>query len=207
MPADKAPEYGKGWGSNAGAGALFELTCPSGNVCLVRRPGVTGLMQAGVLGDLDILTSLVDKKHVQPNKGGHKKKLQPEKSAAEQAAEFMKDPTKLDAVRRVTLKVAHYMVVRPTVRLHFTEEVGPDSKPVYEDIPEEQRELARSSEYPEDPVIYTDQIDFEDAMFLLQYAVGGTRDLESFRGQFSESLASLESFQNVSDAAKHNISD
>lgn len=204
MPA----QYGKGWSANGGAGALFDLTTPSGNECQVRRPGITGLMQAGVLGDLDILTSLVDTKHVQPNKNGGKGRAKKQPTREEQAAKVMNDPKQLEAVQRVMLKVVNYMVVRPTVRLHFTESEGPDGKPVYTDIPESERELAGgNSEYPEDPVIFTDQIDFEDAMFLFQYAVGGTKELESFRGKFRESLESLEPFQDVPNSAKSDISD
>ena len=45
------------WGSELGGAE--DLTVPSGQTCLVRRPGVQGLMEAGILHDLDTLTAEV----------------------------------------------------------------------------------------------------------------------------------------------------
>lgn len=200
MPAQQEKKYGKVWGNQAEQ--FRDLVLPTGETVLVRRPGVTGLMQAGILGDLDVLTSLVDKKHVKPHTTG--KGRQPKaKTKTEEVADILKNPEQLEAVRRVCLKVVAYVVVRPTVRLHFTEVPDPrDGKRIYMDIPQGERDLAPSLEYPEDPVVYTDAVDFEDAMFMLNYAVGGTSDLQSFRGQLGESMASLESLQDVSGSAK-----
>lgn len=195
MPA----QYGKKWAEGE---ALQDLQCPSGEICLVRRPGLQALMQAGVLGEIDSLTSIVDTKHVAPQKA--RKQGKKAADTTSDLAALSKDPDALAAVQRVTCKIMSAVVVRPTVRLHFREtgQMDAKGKPVYEDIPQEERDLSPSTEHPEDPVLFTDQIDFGDAMFIFQYAVGGTGDLASFRKQFDESLASVESLQNVPMPAK-----
>lgn len=52
------------WLSNGPLGGSEDLVLPSGQLALVRRPGVEGLMKAGVLRNLDSLTDLVSKNHV-----------------------------------------------------------------------------------------------------------------------------------------------
>lgn len=42
-------------------------------------------------------------------------------------------------------------------------------------------------------VIYADMVDLVDKMFIFNFVVGGTRDLESFRNQFNELLGDVES--------------
>lgn len=39
--------------------------------------------------------------------------------------------------------------------------------------------------------LYVDEVDVEDKMFIFQYAVGGTRDIERFRKESAESLGDL----------------
>ena len=202
MPA----QYGKGWAEGRGA-QLHDLEVPSGDTVLVRRPGVDGLMKAGVLSEVDTLTSLVQTKHIDPQKNLSKAKAKQGEATAKELSALMKDPGALEAVQRVCYKITAHMVVRPTVLLHFvpwldaeTEKPILDDKgrPTYRDLTKEEREDAEldareNQEYAGDPIVFTDAVDFGDAMFLMNYAVGGTRDLESFRSQFDQSLASVES--------------
>lgn len=191
MPA----QYGNVWGN--AASQLMDVTCPSGNLAQIRKPGITGLMSAGILGDLDMLTGIVDKKFVAPNTGAKGKQAK-QASRDESVLNLLKDPKKLEAIQRVCCKVAAHIVVQPTVRLHFVEVQDPrDGKSIYTDLPETERNREPSLEYPENPVIYTDEIDFEDAMFLFQLAVGGTKDLESFRKRLDESVAGVESLEDL----------
>ena len=50
---------------------------------------------------------------------------------------------------------------------------------------------------PNDPtsrvagVVYADQVEMEDKLFLFQFVVGGTRDLERFRKESDDALGSL----------------
>lgn len=43
----------------------------------------------------------------------------------------------------------------------------------------------------EDGVIYADMVGLEDKMFIMQYALGGTRDLETFRTESAADVASM----------------
>lgn len=50
--------------------------------------------------------------------------------------------------------------------------------------------------------LYIDEIDDEDKMFIFNWAVGGTADVEQFRGEATSSLASLAGGKTVAAPAK-----
>lgn len=162
----------KTWKRNKGE----EIELPSGNVALVKRPGPAALLSDGIMPDtlMPIVQQAIAK-----GKG-----LKP----ADQQ-KLLEDPTQiagmLDAMDRLMVKV----VVEPKVAYH-KRLVAPDqadgAKPVpeeWEDIPAEDRD--------DEQFIYTDEVDLEDKMFVFQYAVGGTRDLERFRDEHSAGLGNL----------------
>lgn len=62
MPGQNRKQYKLG---RADAGQ--DLRLPSGNVCLVKRPGPEGLIKAGLLDSLDTLTALVQTEHIDSN--------------------------------------------------------------------------------------------------------------------------------------------
>lgn len=148
------------WGSKP-VDQTEEVTVPSGQTCRVRRIGMEGLMEAGILGDADTLTGIVDQKHVRRVRGAN--------GIADHddvdPASIMRDPNALKAILRLADKAMPHVVVEPVVLLHFNPETD-------EPIPAESRE---------DGAVYTDMIGFEDKMYLLDYAVGGTRDVATFR--------------------------
>lgn len=41
-------------------------------------------------------------------------------------------------------------------------------------------------------ILYVDEVDYEDKMFIFQYAVGGTRDVDKFREGLASTMESLE---------------
>lgn len=51
-------------------------------------------------------------------------------------------------------------------------------------------------------LLYIDDINEEDKMFLWQWSTGGTTDVEQFRKESRDVLGSLSGLQNVGDAAK-----
>jgi hypothetical protein len=67
------------WGSKLGAAE--DLIMPSGQKALVKRPGVEGLMKAGVLNDVDSLTALVDQTHLSKGNQINVKSLMGDESA------------------------------------------------------------------------------------------------------------------------------
>lgn len=151
------------WGSSADA--LEDLEVPSGQLCLVRRPGLEGLLKAGVLHSLDSLTSLVQSQHIN---GASDSQVDNE------LALIMSDPMKMDAMLRIIDRVVCYVVVKPEVQMTPGDITSRDTD-----------------------VIYADMVDLTDKMFILNYAVGGTRDLERFRGELSGRMGHMATGESV----------
>lgn len=161
----------RNWKRNKGE----ELELPSGNVALVKRPGPAGLLSGGIMPDtlMPIVQQAIAKgKGIKPS----------------DQQKLFDDPTKiadmLDAMDRLTAavvlepKVAYHkkLVVKEGHQLdRATEE--------WEVIPEEDRD--------NEAFVYTDDVDLEDKMFIFQYAVGGTRDLERFRSEHAAGLGNV----------------
>jgi len=146
------------WGSAPGSTAE-DLTMPSGQRALVRRPGIESLLKAGIIHDIDFLTGVVEEKHIKRVKGGR---------PAPDVTQILADPAQLERLTHVVDRVVCHVVVKPHV------EMTPS-------------DITRR----EAGVIYCDMIDLEDKLFIMNFAVGGTRDLERFRGELSESVAGL----------------
>lgn len=150
---------------SGGTGGLEDLTVPSGQLCLVRRPGVEGLMKAGVLHNMDSLSMLVDEKHL---KGGNLK-----------VESILQDPQALENLLNVVDRVVTHVVVKPEIR-----------------------RAPNDVTLRKPGVIYTDMVDVLDKMFIFSFATGGTRDLETFRGELEQSLGSLAVVEDVPDATE-----
>lgn len=181
-PATRASSTGSGeeqryvpttWGAGASGEVLEDITVPSGQLCLVRRPGVEGLLKAGVLHQLDTLTQLVQSNL--NSKGSN--------ATDETVMDIMADPEKLASMMRVLDKILIYVVVKPEIQS------TPD-------------DVTRR----ENGVIYADMVDLMDKMFLMNYAVGGTRDLERFRAEHTNAMGSVAAVQGGPQAPKRTSS-
>lgn len=171
-------QYGQGWGGEL----LIDLPVPSGVLCQVRRPGIPGLIKAGLLDSLDALTGIVQTDHVERVKEGKDPHV-----TAEQMKALSKDKAQLLKALDLTDKVVEYVVTQPKlVRPVVRDERG---VPVLTGdgeetpLPDADRVLG---------TIYTDSVSLEDKMYIFQFVVGGVTDLETFRKEFSETLGSLE---------------
>lgn len=159
------------WGSEESSGALVDLELPSGQLCLAQRPGPEGLMTAGLLDDLDMISTVLPKIMGGKGKSG--------KAATPNLSHMVKNSAALGEMIKLVDRVAVFVVVKPVI------------------TPE-----------PEDPAdrergkIYPSSIDLNDKMFLFNWAVGGTRDLATFRGELAESVASMESGEDVEDTSE-----
>jgi hypothetical protein len=173
--------------------ALIEL--PSGNVAKIRRPGIPELMAAKVLPDsiTPMAQSAIDKAQGKP---------------VEEASTILKEEDfSIDEIAEMVDafdKIAEMVFVEPPVRFHKVEvgkRVAPGKKEgspdrtfsVYEDIQEEDRD---------DDYVYTDDIDMEDKVFVFNYAVGGTPDLERFRREYGASMGGVSSGEGVEVSAE-----
>lgn len=171
QPVDPDDKYApNAWLAN-GVGTLEDLTVPSGQICLVRRPGLEGLMKAGVLRNVDNLSALVNERHIKKNKKGS--------SPSVNVDSVMRDPQALENIMHTVDKAVCFCVVKPEIVM------APN------DV---------TSRVP--GVVYTDMVDIEDKMFIFNYVVGGTRDLETFRGGLDESVGGVAAVEGVPAAAE-----
>lgn len=150
-----------------------DLECPSGQLAQVRQPGVQAMISSGVLQSADTLTSLVDQKHIKRVQG----KAKPADPQID-GSSLIKDPENMKRVFDVVDRVTEYMVVQPVVRRPFERD-------------DQGNEVFIGGSHREEGVIYTDQIDLMDRMFIFQYAVGGSTDVEEFRRIFTPDVGSL----------------
>lgn len=175
-PHNAGSTYGAGWGI-----VSEDVTVPSGAVAKCRRPGVAGLVAAGVIDNVDVLSSLVENKHIKRARGRGAQ----EKATVDTAA-LLADPEALGKMMRVVDLVTCYVVLEPVIFMAWrtNEETGK-----VEMIPQEDREKG---------IVYSDTVPEEDKMFLLNYGVGGTRDVERFRGELDENLRAVAHGQGIS---------
>ena len=172
VPEDPMSKYAPNAWMSGGVGGMEDLTVPSGQLCLVRRPGLQGLMKAGILHNVDSLSQIVSEKHL--------KRVDGKASASElDMASLMSDPKALDEVMHVMDRVICHCVVKPEV--HMTP-----------------NDVTRRR----DGIVYADMVDLVDKIFIFNFVVGGTRDLESFRGGLDELVGSLEAGEGVRDESE-----
>jgi hypothetical protein len=174
MPASRSPKEkakfadkyaATTWGTNT-----EDLECPSGQVCLVRRVDPMKLIADGTLHKTDMVTMLVDQQHVaKKSKGGKRAaQLAAEKKTEGFLKEAIQDPTKMQELSNTIDAVVLATVVMPELF------------PVPDD--DEDREPG---------VIYIDSVEFNDKLFIMQYAFAGTRDVARFRRELGESVDRL----------------
>ena len=175
MPATNEEYAPTTWGKSAN-----ELTVPSGQRCLARRPDTSALAKDGLLHKLDSITATIHSKHVSKKAKGGGNSAKSQQMAEDVAlAQLAKDPAKLAEMMDTVDKVVLLTVIEPPLQLP----------------PENWSDR-------EDGVVYTDTIDLEDKMYLVNYAVGGTRDVAKFRGTVAERTKRLADVEDVEDSAK-----
>lgn len=177
------PSSDSKYAPTAWAASLYDdVTMPSGQLCQMRKPGIQRLIENGVLESADTLSTLVNQKHVQRVKG---------KGPAINPASLMKDAQSLINVMELVDKITAHMVVTPKVE----RAVVPDGDKVDDNGKPKMRALQDDERKP--GVVYTDMIDMADRMFIFQYALGGTADLERFRSGLDEAMGSMASGESV----------
>lgn len=182
-------KYGSAWSKKS---ALTDLELPSGELCQVKRPGIQGLMKAGVLHSLDTLTSIVENETIPRAQG---------KPSPNDVKAVMNDPEKFQAMMNQVDKIVMYVVTQPTVVSHLRPVLDDDGKPKtggngepeMEEIPAEEREPG---------VIYVDYIDAMDKMYIMNFAVGGSANLQQFRQETTALVGSISAGEADEDEAK-----
>lgn len=182
-----------------GAPGLMDLELPSGQLCEVRRVGVTGLVTAGLLDSIDSLTGIVQTEHVDRIQKGERVKL-----TKDDVKTFTGDPKRLNEAMNLMDRVIEYVVtqpkvLRPVVRDErgkpiLTAKVDRESgEPVMEKdgVTPVQEETSLAEEDWVPGQVYTPMVDLIDKTFIFQFVVGGVSDLNQFREEFGASLGGL----------------
>lgn len=162
-----------------------ELTLPSGNVALVKRPGLEKLLIAGVLPDT--LTPIAMEAVSAAQSGIKKPADRKAKKSDEQndmnpelMKKFLEKEGALQDIFAAFDKVTAMCVVEPKVSYHmrqvFDEDKNPkkdtNGKDVWEEIPAEDRD---------GDILYTDDVDHSDKEFIFEFVSGGDPDIARFR--------------------------
>lgn len=106
VPEDPTSKYAPDAWVSGGIGGMEDFRVPSGQLCLVRRPGMEGLMKSGVLHNVDSLSQIVNEKHLKRAKG---------KADEINMSSLMEDEEGLEQVMTVIDKVICHCVVKPEI--------------------------------------------------------------------------------------------
>lgn len=201
MPGQRKPKKArstaKSW--KGGVGRTEEVDLPSGNVALIKRCGIQAFLTGGVIPDP---LSPIIQKAIAEEEG-----LPPSKIKA-----MFEDPQMLDTMFEMMDRVVCYAVQDPKVNmppacLFQVSAVGDvcgkyhgDPSGVHTD--QKNKQFHEYEEADRDPdLLYADNVDLDDKIFVFNFAVGGTRDLERFRREQAASLASISGGQGVENTA------
>lgn len=181
-----------------------EVSLPSGNVALLKRPGIEKLFAAGVLPDE--LTKGALELINQAERGGRpadrkRKGGQVELDLdAKMLERFMQSENAVGDIFDAFDRVTEMCVIEPKCVYHRRrvvnatgqQVVDQHGRAVWEDIPEDERD---------EDILYTDEVDSADKMFIFNFVVGGSRDIERFRDEFGDALATVQPGEDVADTA------
>ncbi len=166
-----------------------DLPLPSGNVARVRALSPNAFLSSGVIPDplSDIVAKAIHSK----------KGLPPAK-----IKEIADDPDKVQSTLELFDRVLAYVMVAPQVSMpppciKCGEFFNVDER----HDPENGSHLYQ--EGPRDPdVLYADEVDIKDKVFVFQFALTGVRDLESFREVFPAGLGVVLDVEDVQPASQ-----
>lgn len=172
-----------------------EVSLPSGNVCLLRRPGLVQLLSANIFPD-DLLKIIGDAmEDARSRLKGQEPEERPEKNDDELFEELMNNPAKLTRMYEIFDRVLVYAVVDPVVAFHKFEEGDkiPDGLSVGDVIPDELRDPEK---------LYSDHVDDFDKNFIFSFVTGGSADLSRFRQEQAAIVAGVENGEGLLSSAQ-----
>jgi len=170
MTDTNTPTSATEWKGRKAAGT-HPLPLPSGNTALCRRPGIDTFMKMGLIPNS--LMSIIQSSIQKAQLG---RAPTPEEMAKEMA-KLAEDTTKLGDVDYLADKVLCFVCVQPKIELPPDNDADRDES-----------------------ILYADEVDMEDKMYVFQWAVGGTESLESFREESGQGVGSALDSENVVDA-------
>jgi hypothetical protein len=194
------PTSAKDWKK---ASQLEDVELPSGNVAAIKRPGMEALFAAGVLPDELTKIALDQMKQVESGPQDHKKKGKPEAPGSidpKVMEKFLEKEGAISDIFEAFDRVTAMCVVKPRCEFHKRRLVDDEGHQVYEGERQVWEEIP--AEDRDEEVVYTDDVDMDDKTFIFNYVVGGTRDLESFREEYGDALATVQPREDVGVSSK-----
>jgi hypothetical protein len=171
------------WGSTPPAGTTEELTLPSGQTCAARKVSIEKLIESGILMEADSLTALMADHTVQSKPNGPNG---PVVAKVDENA-LLTDPEGMKAIIGLCEKAMPGIVVSPPVALHYrTVVVGKTT--VQRNLNDDERAELLAGQ---PGLIFTDQIDFMDKMFLFDWSAGGLKAMTPFREGSADGLGTV----------------
>lgn len=173
------PTSASAWVSHVPAD-IEDVRLPSGNVARIRRVGPEAFMSQDIMPDT--ISPIVEKAIAS------KRGLRPSDQA-----QLARDPKKLGAVMEMMDRLLVYAVVSPKVQMP---PVCQDCGELNTVATEAQHDVDAGGHLfnpsPRDEnVLYADRVDMEDKTFIMNYCIGGTRDLERFRQQRASAVGGV----------------
>ena len=162
----------KAWKKNKAPTGPAPLELPSGNTALVRRPGMESFLREGLIPN-----ALVEPIMATVNANDPQAQAQ---SMDEMSTKLLSDPDALAQMLDLVDNVTVSCVVEPVIT----------PKPI---DPAEERD---------EELLYVDEVDSDDKMFIFSYVTGGTSDLARFREGVAGNVAALANGGKVSVPAK-----
>lgn len=153
-----------------------DLALPSTNVARVRPISPAAFLQSGIMPDplRPIMQKAINDKKGLPPKVQKK---------------MMDDPVLLASAMEMMDRTICYVVVSPEIQMPpACIECGEYAKTKQHDSEQPTFKHAYQEGSREQGVLYADELDMTDKEFIFQWVLGGTRDLERFRKESSESV-------------------
>lgn len=159
---------------------------PSGNLMVLRRPGMERFLSAGYLPDK--LAAVIRREIAS---------MSPKPTKASDILEEM-DENDITEMMYAMDRVAAEAAVEPHVCWHMRLVLDATGNPQYEqdkDGKSTKREVVEviPEEERSEDFVYTDELELEDKQFIFQYAVGGSADLSRFRAESATVVDALQS--------------
>jgi hypothetical protein len=171
--------------------AGVDLLLPSGNVARVKSMSPTAFLTQGVIPDplSDIITKAIKSK----------RGMRPE-----QVKKMAEDPKQIDAALELFDRVLSSVMVMPAVKMPpKCTECGEYANIDARHTDDERDDYHAYQEGPRNPnVLYADEVDITDKIFIFQYSLTGVSDLESFRAELPRSMGGLSDEQDLQLQAK-----
>ena len=168
-----------------------DVLLPSGNVARIKQISPQAFLSSGLIPDP--LTTIIQK-------AINTKQGLPPKAVKE----LTDDPVKLNAAMELFDRVTVHVVIAPSLQMPPT----CSTCGAYYNVDNRHKDATsdkyhRYEESPRTPgVLYIDQVQLDDKMYIFNWCLGSVRDLTDFREQLSSGVESVSNSQDVQRPAK-----